>query len=94
MDNAWSLENGWAAWSEHGHVSPHRGRFSVGTKVTVNADFIDTVSEKPSGQYGYIHNCHRKEDKTLYDVQFWSDSGVVIVKDVPESEAEPFVSPL
>ena len=25
LDNVWSLENGWAAWSEHGgHVSPQR----------------------------------------------------------------------
>jgi len=94
LDNVWSLENGWAAWSEHGHVSPHRGRFSVGTKVAVGAAFVEGLSEKPSVQYGYIHNCSLEESKTLYDVQFWSASGVVIAKRVPESEVEPFVASL
>ena len=94
LDNVWSLENGWAAWSEHGHVSPHRGRFSVGTKVAVGAAFVEDLSEKPSVQYGYIHNCSLEDSKTLYDVQFWSASGVVIAKSVPESEVEPFVASL
>ena len=94
LDNVWSLENGWAAWSEHGHVSPHRGRFSVGTKVAVGAAFVDGLSEKPSVQYGYIHNCSLEKSKILYDVQFWSASGVIIAKSVPESEVEPFVASL
>ena len=94
LDNVWSLENGSAAWSEHGHVSPHKGRFSVGTKVAVGAAFIEDLSEKPSVQYGYIHNCSLEDSKTLYDVQFWSASGVVIAKRVPESEVEPFVASL
>ena len=94
LDNIWSLENGWVAWSEHGHVSPHRGRFSVGTKVAVGATFVESLSEKPSVQYGYIHNCSLEDSKTLYDVQFWSASGVVIATSVPESEVEPFIASL
>ena len=96
LDNVWSLENGWAAWSEQGgHVSPFRGRYAVGTKVSVSAAFVDTLDDKPSTQYGYIHNCKRNEDTViLYDIQFWTTEGYTILMDVPEPEVQPFVPTL
>ena len=92
LDDVWSLENGWAAWSEHGHVSPFRGRYAVGTKVSVSAAFIDELADKPTTQYGYIHCCSRSDDgDTSYDVQFWTSDGVAIAKSIPETEVQPFV---
>ena len=96
LDDVWSLENGWAAWSEHGgHVSPFRGRYAVGTKVSVSAAFVDTLPEKPTTQYGYIHNCVRNDDSTTeYDIQFWTTDGSTILGGVPESEVQPFTPTL
>lgn len=96
VDNVWSLENGWAAWSEQGgHVSPFRGRYAVGTKVSVSAAFIDTLDDKPTTQYGYIHNCTRNDDAViLYDIQFWTTEGHTILTSVPESDVQPFVPSL
>ena len=96
LDNVWSLENGWAAWSEHGgHVSPFRGRYAVGTKVSVSAAFVDTIEEKPTTQYGYIHNCVRNDDSTIvYDIQFWTADGRTILEIVPEGEVQPFTPTL
>ena len=96
LDNVWSLENGWAAWSEHGgHVSPFRGRYAVGTKISVSAAFVDTLEEKPTTQYGYIHNCVKNEDSTIvYDIQFWTTDGSTILRTVPEAELQPFTPTL
>ena len=96
LDNVWSLENGWAAWSEQGgHVSPFRGRYAIGTKVSVNAAFVDTLDDKPTTQYGYIHNCTRNDDTDiLYDIQFWTKEGHTVLSGVPESDVQPFVPSL
>jgi rhodanese-related sulfurtransferase len=95
LDNVWSLENGWSAWSEHGYVSPFCGRYAVGTKVAVSAAFVETANQKPTTQYGYIHNCTRDEEGVIvYDVQFWTEDGVEIVQGIPEGEVQPFVPKL
>jgi len=92
LDDVWSLENGWAAWSEHGHVSPFRGRYAVGTKVSVSAAFVDELDDKPTTQYGYIHCCSRNDGGDIvYDVQFWTTDGAAVVQSIPETEVQPFV---
>ncbi len=89
MDNVWSLENGWAAWSDHGHVSPHRGRFAVGTKVSVSEDSLRELDAEPSVEYGYIHNCELVDGEVRYAVQFWGAEGVLIASNIPESDIKP-----
>ena len=62
-----------------------------GTKVSVDANFVDILEEAPTTQYGYIHNCKRNDDGgILYDVQFWISEGHTILNDVPESDVQHF----
>ena len=90
LDNVWSLENGWAAWSDHGHVSPSRGRFAVGTKVSVSKDSLSGEDGEPSVDYGYIHNCQQADGEVRYAVQFWSTEGVLIANNIPEDALKPY----
>lgn len=94
MDDVWSLESGWAAWADQGHVSPARGRYSVGTKVSVRAAYLNDIEPKPIVQYGYIHNCLKDGDLVQYDVQLWTENGQIVIKDVPESAVEAFMPSL
>ena len=88
--DAWSLENGVASWSDQGWMQPSLGRFPLGTRVVIDASFLE--DDSITTEYGFVSMVQKLDDETVYDVRFWGAEEPILISGVPESKIERFTN--
>jgi rhodanese-related sulfurtransferase len=86
--DAWSLENGVASWTDQGWKQPSLGRFPLGTRVKIDATYLE--NDSVITEYGFVSMVEKVDDETVYDVRFWGTDEPILVSKVPENKIERF----
>ena len=88
FEDVWSLGGGVASWADHGFVFPQRGQYALGSRVSVASHVSSDVDALTA--YGWIQNIHKDGEEVLYDIGFWTFTGLSIISKIKAKDIEPF----